>query len=41
MDGRDETVKLPWEEPAAIPLTDRDGRADTADVAIRNGAIVS
>ena len=37
MDTHDTTVKLPWEAPATIALTDTDGRADQSDIALRNG----
>ena len=29
----DDTIRLPWETPAAVPITGRDSRADQADVA--------
>jgi hypothetical protein len=38
MDERDVTIsKLPWQAPNAVPLTDRDSRADVTDAALRNG----
>jgi hypothetical protein len=37
-DTHDHTVKLPWEAPTTVALTDTDSRADQADVALRNGA---
>jgi hypothetical protein len=33
--------KLPWEAPATVALTSTDSRADQADVALRNGSLIS
>ena len=37
MNDHDTTAKLRWETPATVALTDTEGRADEADVALRNG----
>ena len=36
----DTDARLDWEAPAAIPLTDSEGRADQADVWLQNAATV-
>jgi hypothetical protein len=37
MDTHDTAVKLAWDAPATVALTDTDSRADQADIALRNG----
>ena len=36
MDTHDGTVKLPWDAPVTVALTDTGSRADHPDVAMRN-----
>ena len=39
MDSDNTTVKLPWEAPETVALTDTASRADQPDVAMRNGGV--
>ena len=31
-----DAIRLAWETPAAVPLTDTESRADQPDIALRN-----
>jgi hypothetical protein len=37
MNTPDTTMKLPWEAPTTVALTDTESRADQTDVTLRNG----
>jgi hypothetical protein len=41
MDDHSIAMKLAWEAPATVALTDTDSRADQRDVALRNGILTS
>jgi hypothetical protein len=36
-----DAIRLAWEPPAAVPLTDTESRADRSDVWMQNGIDVS